>query len=96
MKGIKFETIIACFSTKSHGIDCLLGSNGFMQLVNAFLNIKTIPLRELHLPGNNITANQMSYLINQLHLNLIRHSHSSQQSSPFIFPSLKVLNLNGK
>ena len=73
----------------------MISSNGFMQLVNAFINNKAISLQELHLAGNNITANQISYLINQLKLDSIRHTHSKQTSSPFIFPSLKVLNLNG-
>ena len=74
----------------------MIGSSGFMQLVNAFINNKSIPLHDLHLAGNNITANQISYLINQLKLDSIRHSHSSQTSSPFIFPFLTVLNLNGR
>ena len=64
-----------------------------MRLVSVFMNNKTIPLHELHLAGNSLGVNQIIYLINQLHLDSIRKSLSTDED--FIFPYLRVLDLNG-
>ncbi len=67
-----------------------------MRLVNIFMNNKEIPLHELHLAGNALGSNQIIYLINQLHLDSLRKSLSTQDDDVFIFPYLRILDLNGR
>ena len=59
------------------------------------MNNSSIPLQALHLAGNGLGANQIFYLLNQLHMNSLRNSQGSNTEPDFIFPQLQILNLNG-
>ncbi|KAK8821951.1 hypothetical protein WA538_000048 [Blastocystis sp. DL] len=74
---------------------CGIGNEGFIRLISAFMNNSTIPLQALHLAGNGLGANQIFYLLNQLHMNSLRNSQGSEAEPDFIFPKLQILNLNG-
>lgn len=84
------------FSEYERAVDCGIGNEGFIRLISAFMNNSTIPLQALHLAGNGLGANQIFYLLNQLHMNSLRNSQGSEAEPDFIFPKLQILNLNGR
>ena len=46
-------------------VDASLGNEGFAELINTFTN-SDIPITELHLAGNQLTCNQIIFLIHQV------------------------------
>lgn len=80
-------------------VDCNIGNDGFIQLINMLFNSEKIMLKELYLAGNQITANQISVLVSLFHIDVSR-SYYDQLRSPtneqhYIFSKLRILDLNG-
>ena len=79
---------------------CNLGSNGFIQLVNALYNNADLKLKELYLQGNQLDANQIAYLFTLLHLDINQSYYnqpppkSEKEKPAFLFPSLRILDLS--
>ena len=72
-------------------IDALLGADGFAELVDTFTN-SDIPITELHLAGNQLTCNQIIYLIHQMR---VPYRQSNPDFMNCVFPKLHLLDLNG-
>lgn len=80
-------------------VDCNIGNDGFIQLINMLFNNENIMLKELYLAGNQITANQISILVSLFHIDVSR-SYYDQLRSPtdqqhYIFSKLQIFDLNG-
>lgn len=80
-------------------VDCNIGNDGFIQLINMLFNNENIMLKELYLAGNQITANQISALVSLFHIDVSR-SYYDQLRSPtdqqhYIFSKLQIFDLNG-
>ena len=67
--------------------------------MNLLINTEDIPIKELHLAGNQITSNQILYLFSLLHIDVTRSYYnqpsSALRSPQFILPSLQILDFNG-
>ena len=62
-----------------------------MQLINSFTDAE-IPIEEVHLEGNQLTFNQIIFLIHQMRIPYRRSFPIEQRHH--LFPHLRVLNLN--
>ena len=67
--------------------------------MNLLINTEDIPIKELHLAGNQITSNQILYLFSLLHIDVTTSYYnqpsSALRSPQFILPSLHILDFNG-
>lgn len=72
-------------------VDASLGNEGFAELINTFTN-SDIPITELHLAGNQLTCNQIIFLIHQVR---VPYRQSNPDFHNSVFPQLRLLDLNG-